>query len=109
VNRYELAVHEVRSVLAEWDPRPLDDIIATKIVERLVAKGVIQSTDPEELGYRTGPLEPGRTIVGGRVQSPTEAQEANRQGRLEQAQRATQDRPTLTKRTGNPAGPVVKP
>ena len=66
MNKYELALHEIRSVLSEWDPRPMDDIIATKIVERLVAKGVIQSTDPEDLqDYRTGPLEPGRKIVGG--------------------------------------------
>jgi len=49
MNRYESAVAEVRSVLSEWDPRPLDDIIADKIVERLVAKGIIQSTDPDEL------------------------------------------------------------
>jgi len=66
MNKYELALAETKSVLSEWDPRPLDDVIAKRIVERLIAKGVIQSTDPEDLvDYRTGPLEPGRAIVGG--------------------------------------------
>jgi len=40
-------------------------VVAERIVERLVARGVIQSTDPEELGYRTGPLQPGTRVTGG--------------------------------------------
>jgi hypothetical protein len=67
MNKYELALYEVRSVLEEWlDPGMGTTEMSTAIVERLIAKGVIQSTDPEDLkDYRTGPLEPGRTIVGG--------------------------------------------
>jgi hypothetical protein len=71
-NKYETAVHEVESVLDEWlasyGDRLLVGAMAKAIVERLVAKGVIQSTDPDELvapQYRTGPLAPGRKIVGG--------------------------------------------
>jgi hypothetical protein len=49
-NKYQQAVAETRSVLAEWLPDSgFDDIVATKIVERLIAKGVIQDTDPEQL------------------------------------------------------------
>lgn len=70
MNKYELGIHEVESVLDEWLASYGDRLLvlpmATAIVERLVAKGVIQSTDPEDLkDYRTGPLEPGRKIVGG--------------------------------------------
>jgi hypothetical protein len=68
MNKYELALYETRSVLAEWTDEPFKDngMIAQQIVERLIAKGVIQSTDPEDLqDWRTGPLEPGRAIVGG--------------------------------------------
>lgn len=49
MNKYELALAETRSVLAEWLDSGWDDIVAKKIVERLIAKGVIQSTDPDEL------------------------------------------------------------
>lgn len=76
MNKYELALHETKSVLDEWweaDDFHLGysrEMIAKQIVERLVAKGVIQSTDPEDLQdwrsgppYRTGALEPGQTIV----------------------------------------------
>lgn len=73
-NKYELALRETKSVLDEWweaDDFHLAysrELIAKQIVERLVAKGVIQSTDPDDLlDYRTGPLEPGRKIVGGTV------------------------------------------
>lgn len=89
-NKYEQAVNETRSVLAEWltllaDGERIDspqsrDVVARRIVDRLIAKGIIQSTDPDELvapQYRTGPLEPGRKIV--------------------------------PSRSGSPAGPVVKP
>lgn len=72
MNRYELAVAETQSVLDEWlasyGDRLLVAPMATAIVERLIAKGVIQATDPDELvepRYRTGPLKPGRTIIGG--------------------------------------------
>jgi hypothetical protein len=83
MSRYDDAVHEVESVLSEWrdsDDNPSwpvgyawNDRIARVIVDRLVAKGVIQSTDPDDLrgdqhihaDYRTGPLEPGRKVVGG--------------------------------------------
>lgn len=75
-NKYELALRETKSVLDEWweaDDFHLAysrEMIAKQVVERLVAKGVIQSTDPDDLldfrtGYRTGPLEPGQTTVGG--------------------------------------------
>ena len=67
MNKYELALHETQSVLDEWlmDPE-WHDIVAKKVVERLIAKGVIQSTNENDLkDYRTGPLEPGRTITGG--------------------------------------------
>jgi len=55
MNKYELAVAETRSVLSEWmaDDRIASEfsrgVLAGKIVERLVAKGVIQSTDPDDL------------------------------------------------------------
>jgi hypothetical protein len=57
-NRYELAVHEVESVLDEWlasyGDRLLVGAMAKAITERLIAKGVIQSTNPEDLiDYRT--------------------------------------------------------
>lgn len=72
MTKYDDAVAETQSVLAEWlvpfatgtgGTWHVD--LGAAIVDRLVAKGIIQSTDPEELGYRTGPLEPGRRIVGG--------------------------------------------
>lgn len=83
-NKYEQAVSETRSVLAEWmamltegarvDSPHARDIVARNVVDRLVAKGIIQSTDPQDLvetgrivpepRYRTGPLQPGRTVVG---------------------------------------------
>jgi hypothetical protein len=77
-NKYELAVNETRSVLGEWmdlievgqriDSPHTRDIIAREVVSRLIAKGVIQSTDEADLvDYRTGPLKPGRTVVGGDV------------------------------------------
>ena len=75
MSRYEDAVNETRSVLAEWlalltegervDSPHSRTVVAERIVDRLVGKGIIQSTDPEDLGYRTGPLEPGRKVVGG--------------------------------------------
>jgi hypothetical protein len=70
-NKYETAVNEVRSVLAEWvaDDRISSEfargVLADKVVQRLIAKGVIQSTNPEDLQHRTGPLAPGRSTVGG--------------------------------------------
>jgi hypothetical protein len=71
-NKYETALAEVRSVLAEWmvqgeriSSEFARGVLADKIVDRLVAKGVIQSTDPDDLGYRTGPLAPGRRVTGG--------------------------------------------
>jgi hypothetical protein len=81
-NRYETAVSETRSVLGEWmdllaegqriDSPHARDVVARKIVDRLVAKGIIQSTDPDDLqsAYREGPLAPGRTIVGGPAGGP---------------------------------------
>jgi hypothetical protein len=61
MNRYEQAVNETRSVLAEWlglleteqriDSPHSRDVIARRIVDRLIAKGVIQSTDPDELTH----------------------------------------------------------
>lgn len=64
-NKREQAEIEVRTVLREWLDTEWDDIVATKVVDRLIEQGLIQSTDPNELAYRTGPLEPGRKIVGG--------------------------------------------
>jgi adenylylsulfate kinase-like enzyme len=69
-NRYETAISETQSVVDEWLtglPAALKEPLARAIVDRLVAKGVIQSTDPDDLTtqYRTGPLAPGRKIVGG--------------------------------------------
>jgi hypothetical protein len=85
-NKYETAVAETRSVLGEWltlltegqriDSPHSRDIVARQIVDRLVAKGVIQDTDPEELRYRTGPLEPGRKITGGERTRAERFQEA---------------------------------
>jgi hypothetical protein len=63
-NKYEASLAEVRSVLDEWIVHRVEGV-EEAIVERLIEKGVIQSTDPDDLGYRTGPLEPGRKIVGG--------------------------------------------
>jgi hypothetical protein len=48
-NKYEQAVAETRSVLDEWLTGTYHDIVATKVVERLIAKGIIQDTDPSEL------------------------------------------------------------
>lgn len=80
MSRYDDAVHEVESVLDEWLAGYGDRILvlplSKAIVERLVSKGAIQSTDSDELTdywathSRTGPLQPGRTVVGG----PTEAE-----------------------------------
>jgi hypothetical protein len=64
-NKYDAAVAEVRSVLSEWMIPGDTERLAADLVTRLVAKGVIQSTDPDDLVSRTGPLEPGRTFVGG--------------------------------------------
>ena len=74
-NKYETALAEVRSVLDEMmtEYRYASEVeaAAVAVVERLIAKGIIQDTDPEELQrYRTGPLEPGRTIVGGPAGGP---------------------------------------
>jgi hypothetical protein len=85
-NKYETAVAEVRSVLGEWldlvslgqriDSPFGRDVLANKIVERLIAKGVIQSTDPDELttpvSVRRGALPPGRTVIGGDEQTRAE-------------------------------------
>ena len=52
MNRYELAVYETQSVLSEWiDPAlHIRTTEMTKaIVDRLIAKGVIQSTNPNDL------------------------------------------------------------
>lgn len=69
MNKYELALAEVRSVLSEWMIPGDTDRLSKDVVDRLVAKGVIQSTNPDDLkDFRTGPLEPGRTIVGGAQQ-----------------------------------------
>ena len=88
MNKHELAVHEVESVLDEWLANYGDRLLvlpmAQAIVERLIAKGVIQSTDPNDLldfrstddGYRTGPLKPGRTVVSGREPTEEELREA---------------------------------
>jgi hypothetical protein len=69
MNKYELALHETQSVLSEWlttDPDEDQRRLAQRIVDRLVAKGVIQSTIENDLrDYRTGPLEPGRKTIGG--------------------------------------------
>ena len=72
MNKYELALAETKSVLDEWWTAddfdlPLSrEMIAKQIVERLGAKGVLQSTIENDLkDYRTGPLEPGQTTTGG--------------------------------------------
>jgi hypothetical protein len=66
MNKYELGLAETRSVLSEWTIPGDTDRLSKDIIDRLIAKGVIQSTDPEDLqDYRTGPLEPGRKVVGG--------------------------------------------
>lgn len=56
MNRYELALAETKSVLDEWFSETwsssINPIVAQAVVERLVAKGVIQSTDPEDLMQR---------------------------------------------------------
>ena len=48
-NLFDQAVEEATSVMHEWLDSDWDDIVATKIVERLIAKGIIQSTDMNEL------------------------------------------------------------
>jgi len=81
-NKYEAALQEVRSVLGEWldliaEGQRIDspfgrDVVAGKVVDRLIAKGIIQSTDQADLrNYRVGPLEPGRVIIGGDDDLPT--------------------------------------
>jgi hypothetical protein len=77
MNKYELALQETKSVLDEWwladdfDLALSREMIAKQVVERLIAKGVIQSTIENDLrdfrgdDYRTGPLEPGSHTVGG--------------------------------------------
>ena len=71
MTKYEAAFHETHSVLSEWlpDAEPWKlDTITRKVVERLIAKGVVQSTDPDDLvrdEHRTGALAPGRTVIGG--------------------------------------------
>jgi hypothetical protein len=47
--RYTEAVAEVRSVLSEWTIPGDTARLTADIVNRLVAKGIIQSDDPEEL------------------------------------------------------------
>jgi hypothetical protein len=81
-NKYEEAVNETRSVLAEWlglletgqriDSPHSRDVIARRVVDRLIAKGVIQSTEEDDLvdRYRTGPLKPGRKIISGKPAGP---------------------------------------
>jgi len=80
-NKYETALAEVRSVLGEWmdlldrgeriDSPHSRNVVAERIVERLIAKGVIQSTDPTDLtgetpvSVRRSALPPGRTVIGG--------------------------------------------
>jgi len=73
-NKYETALIETQSVLAEWLtglPTALHVPLAKEIVERLIAKGVIQSTDPTDLtgetpvSVRRSALPPGRTVIGG--------------------------------------------
>ena len=80
-NKYETALAEVRSVLGEWmdlldrgeriDSPHSRNVVAERIVERLIAKGVIQSTDPADLtgetpvSVRRSALPPGRTVIGG--------------------------------------------
>ena len=73
-NKYETALIETQSVLAEWLtglPTALHVPLAKEIVERLIAKGVIQSTDPADLtgetpvSVRRSALPPGRTVIGG--------------------------------------------
>ena len=54
MNKYELAVYHTKSVLDEWLPGvevqgSYSRHLAEVIVERLIAHGVIQSTDPEDL------------------------------------------------------------
>lgn len=49
MNKYELALAEVRSVLSEWTIPGDTARLSADIVDRLVAKGVIQSTDPDDL------------------------------------------------------------
>ena len=76
MTKYDRALTETRSVLEEWmgllergervDSMHSRNVLAERIVQRLVAKGVIQSTDQDDLQqYRTGPLAPGRTVTGG--------------------------------------------
>jgi hypothetical protein len=76
MTKYQRALQEVRSVLGEWadlvaagqriDSPFSRDIVSKQIVDRLVAKGVIQSVDEDDLReVRTGPLAPGRTVIGG--------------------------------------------
>jgi len=78
MTRYDNAVSEVRSVLnehmIEYRFASEVDAAAVAVVERLVAKGIIQSTDSDDLRstYRTGPLAPGHTVVGGDHAQPTE-------------------------------------
>lgn len=80
-NKYQTAMTEVRSVLDEWlteDQMPSwpegydwNGRLTREIVERLISKGVIQSTDPADLAAETvvtvrrGALPPGRTVIGG--------------------------------------------
>jgi len=79
-NKYETALAEVRSVLDEWltEEQPVWPVgydwngrLTREIVERLIAKGVIQSTDPADLtgetpvSVRRSALPPGRTVIGG--------------------------------------------
>jgi hypothetical protein len=52
MNKYELAMFEIKGVLDEWltETTALIHVpLAREIVDRLIAKGVIQSTDPEDL------------------------------------------------------------
>jgi len=70
MTKYDRALTETQSVLDEWLAGYGDRILvlplAQAIVERLIAKGVIQSIDEDDLrAVRTGPLAPGRIVVGG--------------------------------------------
>lgn len=63
MNLYELALVETKSVLDEWLTdtvvyQALHKAMAEAIVDRLIAKGAIQSTDPDELTEPTGYVTP---------------------------------------------------
>ena len=54
MNKFYPAVQEAKSVLDEWLPESewagaRNRAIAEAVVQRLIAKGIIQSDDPDEL------------------------------------------------------------